>query len=291
MLPLELAFAHGTMGPLKDALIPLTDRGLLFGQMVFETLLVRNGRPLFWPEHWKRITHNSASLGFSHPPEGEVWQAVQNLLSKAWPLQNLQGQQSLRVMFTAGCQETFPLASQTTPHFFLFCRNISSRVPFVQQGSLQLHLQEDLRSAFLSQLKTNAYALNCLALEKARAQGYDDALFVNPEGDLIESTTSNLLWIDAAQNVCIAPENAACLPGITQAVICAEFKKQGGTVLHKTLNAKRLNEARAAFLVSSLRGLTPIARIENAKFSQQECMQWGSRLNDLLEGCIQPLIS
>jgi 4-amino-4-deoxychorismate lyase len=48
------------------------DRGLAYGDGVFETLLVHRGQPVWWQEHWQRLLRGAQRLGLPVPDETEV---------------------------------------------------------------------------------------------------------------------------------------------------------------------------------------------------------------------------
>lgn len=54
--------------------VPADDRGLAYGDGVFETIAVQNGTLLAWPAHLARLRHGCAVLGFT-PPMGDLLEA------------------------------------------------------------------------------------------------------------------------------------------------------------------------------------------------------------------------
>ena len=48
-------FLNGRFIPEAQAVVPISDRGLLYGDGLFETLRVMNGVPLRWDAHWRRF--------------------------------------------------------------------------------------------------------------------------------------------------------------------------------------------------------------------------------------------
>ncbi|PJC05226.1 MAG: aminodeoxychorismate lyase, partial [Gallionellales bacterium CG_4_9_14_0_8_um_filter_55_61] len=48
-------------------LISIRDRGLLYGDGVFRTLLVSEGQALHWPLHYQKLQHDCAALGITCP--------------------------------------------------------------------------------------------------------------------------------------------------------------------------------------------------------------------------------
>ena len=49
--------------------ISVDDRGLNYGDGLFETLAVVNGKPIFWSQHWQRLQYGAKVLGINCPEE------------------------------------------------------------------------------------------------------------------------------------------------------------------------------------------------------------------------------
>lgn len=59
----------------------LNDRGLAYGDGVFETLLVHGGEPVWWHEHWQRLLRGADVLKIVAPDENIVRHACTQLLA------------------------------------------------------------------------------------------------------------------------------------------------------------------------------------------------------------------
>jgi 4-amino-4-deoxychorismate lyase len=57
------------------------DRGLSYGDGVFETILVHRGEPVWWREHWQRFAKGAGALGISMPDDSFVRRHVESLIS------------------------------------------------------------------------------------------------------------------------------------------------------------------------------------------------------------------
>lgn len=55
----EVANVNGKLTLLEDAKIPITDRGFLYGDSLYEVIIIENGFPMFLKEHLERM-HKSA---------------------------------------------------------------------------------------------------------------------------------------------------------------------------------------------------------------------------------------
>ncbi len=65
--------------------IPVTDRGLGYGDGLFRTVLLKQGRPTLWHWHWQCLLHDCAALGLPLPAES-VLLAELAQLAAALPL-------------------------------------------------------------------------------------------------------------------------------------------------------------------------------------------------------------
>ncbi len=62
-----IVFLNGKFVPEDQALVSVFDRGFLFGDALWETLLVTGGRPFRWPEHLRRLQQGAAVLQLALP--------------------------------------------------------------------------------------------------------------------------------------------------------------------------------------------------------------------------------
>ena len=80
----------------KDASIPISDRGLRFGDGVFETILLRYGKPYLWASHMHRLEEGLAALSI----DADVSELEQQSLSLIKKNNITDG--ILRIMITRG---------------------------------------------------------------------------------------------------------------------------------------------------------------------------------------------
>ena len=66
-----LVFLNGQFVPEAQALIPVSDRGFLYGDGLFETLRVVNGRPFRLAQHLERMMRGADFLKIRPPVYSE----------------------------------------------------------------------------------------------------------------------------------------------------------------------------------------------------------------------------
>ena len=70
-------------GRQRLAVLDPADRGLSYGDGVFETVLVHARRAVWWPRHWERLARGAATLGFGLPQREWLEAELGVLLPKA----------------------------------------------------------------------------------------------------------------------------------------------------------------------------------------------------------------
>ena len=69
-----IVFINGRFVPEEEALVPVFDRGFLYGDGLFETIRVRNGVPFQWNRHLGRLKAGAGFLGIPLPMEDDALQ-------------------------------------------------------------------------------------------------------------------------------------------------------------------------------------------------------------------------
>lgn len=111
---------------------------------------------------------------------------------------------------------------------------------------------------------------------EARQAGFDDALFVGPDGGLTEGTTWNVLFHDGTQWVW--PEGPSLL-GVTMQLVRAAMADRGAPAISRRVTVADLPAMRAAFALNATSPDRPISEIDGNTLS--EAGQVGAELRAL----------
>lgn len=118
--------------------------------------------------------------------------------------------------------------------------------------------------------KTLSYAVNMAALRHAHKQGADDVIFLSSDGRVLEGPTSTVLMAyveksddGATVKRLITPQlDSGILPGTSQGALFAAAKAAGWELGYGPLEPQDLLDADAVWLISSVRLLAPVNRID-----------------------------
>lgn len=239
------------LDPLDFSISP-TDRGLMHGLGLFETLLALNGVPVFTERHLARLTGSCESLGwsFSHP---DMRESMVELLRRN-DLTN--GRARIRLAVTGGSGVIQDL-SPGKDHLAWMTASPAPELPDATSAIVSPWPRNE--HSALKGLKCASYAENIIALQHAARLGFEETLFLNTAGHLCEAATSNVFLVKSG--TLITPSlDSGCLPGITRAVVMEMAQKLGIPCKEKSIPVDELNAADEMFLTSSIRGVMAVSR-------------------------------
>ncbi len=236
------------------ASLPATDRGLAYGDGVFRTLRAVGGHPLHWARHFATLCHDCAALALPCPPEAVLLAEVRQAAAD-------HAQAAVKIVVTRGIgPRGYALPQPCTPTRVVMAEALPP-VPRRDAG-VNVHLCR-LRLAHQPALAGIKH-LNRLENVLARAEWSDAAiaegLLLDQEGLAIGGTMSNLFIVE--KGVLFTPDLSRCgVAGVTRGRVI-DLARSGNTACRSEhLPLQRVLDADEIFLVNSLIGLWPVARL------------------------------
>lgn len=239
--PGSLAWVDGREVRAGDAQLPLASPAVLWGAGLFETVAVRAGRPVGLAEHLRRLEAGARATGIEIGRRDELGQASVRIAaavegSCGW----------VKIVVCAGG----PIA--------VFGGAIDPSEIGRPVSAVLLPWRKSPLDP-LCRVKTIAWTANALGLEKARAAGADEGIWLNTRGHLAEGCASNLFVVGRTA-VYTPGASDGILPGIERAAALRAAREGGCRVHEGKVRLVRLERAREAFLTSSVRGIRPLIR-------------------------------
>ncbi len=243
----------------REFSVESTDRGLLLGLGLFETLLAIDGVPVFAERHLARLRSACLRLGWC-PDLSHDFPTLMADLAQRNALGS--GRSRIRLALTAGSGPLHDLALGADHRIWMSAMPAAAH-PMTTSAHLSSWVKNE-RSP-LAGLKCAAMAEHLVALEHAVRRGFGDTVFSNTVGHLCEASTSNIFAVE--NGTLFTPSLASgCLPGITRAVVLERAASLGIPCVETDLTPDTLRTADEWFLTSSLRGLVGISRFDDRDF-------------------------
>ncbi|MEX1118485.1 MAG: aminotransferase class IV [Terrimicrobiaceae bacterium] len=222
----------------------LWDRAVRFGMSVFETLAIHRGRPLFLEEHLLRLAKGSRDL--LSVDASPFCEAAQSL-----PLPDRQSG-ILRIYVTAGTGGLDEVCASPNAFALFEETEIFSSSP---QG---LTVQTD-RAPVLpvpGGWKTGNYWANLRALQSAKREGFDEAVLINPAGEVISCATGNLFCVLRGRLITPALSSGA-RDGVIREWVLAQTGAE-----ESLLSIDDLAAAGEVFLTNSRLGIATVSSLD-----------------------------
>ncbi len=260
-----IVFLNGQFVSEQAAMVPVTDRGLLYGDGLFETLRVFQGKPFRMAQHLERLSRGAEYIGIKCPyPPKQLQRFAEELIEK-----NQLPDSVLRLTLTRGSGERGyapigtdaptvlmtlhpapPVDAQVTPQCALITS--SFRVPAADA---------------LSSFKTTNKLTQVMAQAEARTKGADEALLLNSNGEVAEAAAANFFWI-YRDKVCTIPTGRGVLPGITRAVVLEICQTMNLVTNKRVIKPTALAECDALFLTQSVQGIVAVTSFDGEPVAQ-----------------------
>lgn len=258
----QIIYLNGRFLPASRACLSIFDRGVLYGDGIFETFRSYGGQLFRVRDHLRRLASSARAVGMSMPISPERLQAV---LSESLRRNRLQDA-TLRLTITRGSGKPGDLAPQTDPAHtvFITAKPISPPSPSqVRQGVTAVVIRRFRtdRRGVPPHSKTTSRLLGILARRDARDAGAFEGILLNDLGEITEGTTTNVFWVKKG-SLCTPPLRAGILPGITRAVTLEAARRIGVPVRLETGRPARLYRADEVFLSGTSIEVLPVSSVD-----------------------------
>ncbi len=249
-----------------------SDRSFQYGDGLFSTIRIEQGRPQLWPLHWQRLLDSMRRLGFVPPSEAQVLAEVTAAISAE--------QQVLKVLISRGHgARGYGTAGIEAAEIHCWTAALPDYQRWRQQG-VYLGLAELrlARQPLLAGIK-HCSRLETVLLKREQEQSrYDELLALDHAGSVIEACSANVLcWRDEQWYT----------PELSQAGVAGVMRQlllEHGDVKQVQWSLAELQTVEAMALCNALMGVVPVYQFSDKPLQlepglrlQQQADQWLKR--------------
>jgi len=252
-------YLNGRYLPLHEASVSATDRGLLFGEGLFESWRTYRGRPFAVKEHMARLALAARVLGIPFDPK-EDWEGR----SRALVRRNRAGEGGVVIRLTitrGGGPVSLVPREPGRPTRLLLLRALEGGMGRARAEGVAVHLFDCGGSVNpgLRAIKTINYVPAVLGKIAAAEHGCFESIYRLPDRSLLEGTTTNLFIVKDG-TLRTAPIAAGVLPGVTRALVM-KIAARVARVRETEITSDDLLHCDEAFLTASSIEIVPIIAI------------------------------
>jgi branched-chain amino acid aminotransferase len=262
-----LVFLNGQFVTEAQAVVPINDRGFMYGDGLFETVRVVNGRPFRLAQHLERMMRGADFLKIKCPfTAKDLRDFAGQLIGK-----NKTPDAILRVTLTRGPGERgYTPKTDGKPTVVMTLHAAPPVVNRIQWtlavSSFRVPAKDPLAS-----FKTLNKLTHVMARMEAVEKGVDEALLLNTNGEVAETASGNLFWVSRSQ-VCTVPIGCGVLPGITRAVVLEICRTLGLQTHERVIKPGALRNAEGIFITQSVSGIVPLTALDGEPVASSPLM-------------------
>lgn len=257
-----------------------TNRAFLYGDALFETIKVLDGRILFLEDHYFRLMASMRILRMEIPMsltmeymENEILKLIQE--SKV-------ATASCRVRLTVFRNPGgFYLPEDNQTEFIITAFPLESVLYSLSNKTYEVDLFRDfyISKQLLSTLKTTNRLLHITGSIYASENKLDNCLLLNDEKNVAEALQGNL-FIVVGKKLITPPVSDGCINGIMRKQILSIAEKTVGIeVVEQSVSPFDLQKADEMFITNVVTGIQPVSKYRKKEFSSIVAAELLKRLN------------
>jgi branched-chain amino acid aminotransferase len=266
-------FRNGKIIPYEDAVVHVSDLGLLRSYAAFDYLRTHNGRPFHLDDHLQRFRNSADELMLPLDYTDEkICETVVELLARSGLKEA-----GVRLVITGG---NSPDSMTTTdPNFFILIEQLPVYPPEIWKTGVKLITSDYLRD--VPAIKSTSY-LNAIKLRPlVDKHGAHDMLYCH-DGQVLELTRYSFFLFMG--NTLVTPKENI-LPGVTRKVLL-QLCRGVFPIEERAVLTSELSEATEAFLSGTTKGVMPVVQIDDTTIGDGNPGENTRRLMDIFRDYI-----
>jgi branched-chain amino acid aminotransferase len=263
-----------------EAMITPYNRGLHYGDAVFETIKVSAGKVLFWEDHYFRLMASMRIMRMEIPMsftpeflEGEILRTLEAILEKSSAYR-------VKLLVWRGWGGKYTPTSKTV-EYLIEADSLSNPFYTLNEEPYEVELFKDyyVTSGLLSTIKTTNKAIHVLGSIYAQENDYQNCLLLNEQKMVIEGLNGNLFLVNDYK-IKTPPLSDGCLNGIVRKQLIKILGQLPDYVLEEvSISPFELQKADELFLTNTIIGIQPIGKFRKKTYETKVARELLSKLN------------
>ena len=271
---------NGVLVEDRDATISVFNRGLNYGDAVFETLRVIHGKIIFWEDHYFRLMSSMRIMRMEIPGnfspeflEEEILKLInENDLDKS----------PARIRFTVYRKSGgFYTPNTLDIEYIITSEELLDSFYLLNNNPYEVELFKDhyITSGLLSTIKSNNRAVNVLGSIFAKENDYQNCLLINENKQVVEALNGNVFLV-SGNKLKTPPLKDGALNGISRKQILSIVATMMDLEIEEaSISPFELQKADELFISNVIVGIQPITKYRKKEFGHTVAKEVLSKLN------------
>jgi D-alanine transaminase len=252
---MQLAMIDGAIRPFEELEPAYLDRGIFFGDGVYEVLRSYDGRILALDQHLRRFAGSLAAIGIT----GVDMDLIRSRVLKAFKAAGIANAKIYFHVTRGSAPRNHLPEANLQPNFFLTLTELQDN-PASKANGIAVSTHPDWRWKRCD-IKSLNLLPNILARSDAAKKGCGEAIFVDDAGLITEGAGSAFFAV-IGQTLQTAPLTANILPSITRDFVVKAAEKVGLQVVEKSLTPQQASAADELFIAVTTQDIVPVVKFD-----------------------------
>lgn len=258
------------------------NRAFLYGDAVFETLKIVQGKILFLEDHYFRLMASMRILRMEIPMDFTMEYFEEQLLSSVKEQGCLD---SARVRITVYRNDGgYYLPVANTISYLIQATPLQNQVYILESSSCEVDLYKDfyISKQLLSSLKTTNKVLHVTASIYANENDLDNCILLNESKNVVEVIQGNIFMLQGTKLI-TPPISEGCCNGILRKQLITLTKKiEGLEVVEEIISPFDLQKADELFFTNVIKGIQSITKYRKKEFKTDLASSLVEKLNEFI---------
>ncbi|MGL2994758.1 aminotransferase class IV [Flavobacterium sp. TSSA_36] len=267
----------------SDSNVLVQNRGFLYGDGVFETLKVVDGKILFFEDHYFRLMSAMRIVRMEIPMHFTLEFLEEQIL---FLVKNLKYTPAARVRITVFRNSGgYYLPTDTTVSYLVQASELDNVLYTIVEKAYEVDLYKDfyVTKQLLSTLKTTNKMIHVTGSIFAKENDLDNCILLNDSKNVVEALQGNL-FMRVGNTLTTPPISEGCLNGIMRKQILELVKKETALdVVEGTISPFDLQKADELFITNVIKGIQPITNYRKKTFVTETSQLLLTLLNNKLQ--------
>jgi branched-chain amino acid aminotransferase len=271
---------NGNIIKSEEATLSILNRGFNYGDAIFETIKVSQGKILFWEDHYFRLMASMRILRMEIPMNFTL-EFLENQIRNLIQSNDL-SDHTIRVkIIVYRDSKGLYLPENNSVKFIVSTKTLNDDFYQLQEKSNVVDLYKDyyISADLLSTLKTNNRVINVTGSIYSKENDLDNCLLLNNQKHVVEALNANLFLVKG--NVIKTPPlSDGCIKGVMRKQIIDIIKLLPDfTIEESSISPFELQQADELFLTNVIMGIQPITKYRKKEYGNSVAKDLLGKLN------------
>ena len=270
---------NGKITDLSDQLI--NNRAFLYGDAVFETLIIFNDKILFWEDHYFRLMSSMRIIRLDIPDKYTPEFFKENIIKIHNNISQTKNSRIRINIYRSSGGKYKP--EKNTPSFIISCESINYNTYKLNKGHYEVDLYKDyyLDNQLISSIKSNNKIINVVASIYASENGFDNCILLNKDKLVSEFINSNL-FIIKDEKIYTPTLKSGCLNGVVRKNLFKILSSSSFELCEQDLSTFDITQSDEIFGTNIAQGIFSVTKFRKKNYDCSKTKKIITMLNNFI---------